>query len=110
MGTTPTPILIPYVDAPGDGEARWSFGTLTSVKATGDQTGGRFALIEDLAPRGDGTPLHHHPDDESFCILAGEVEFTLGDAAPVVAPPDPSSTSPPTAPTPSRSPPRPPAT
>lgn len=82
MTTSPTP----YILAPGAGEPRWSFGTLTAVKATGAQTGNRFALIEDFAPRGDGTPLHAHPDDdESFYVLAGEITFVLANDPPVRA-------------------------
>ncbi len=70
---------VPNVLGPGAGEALWSFGTLTAVKATASDTGGRFAIIEDLAPRGAGTPLHlHREDDESFYVLEGEVAFALG--------------------------------
>ena len=80
---------IPYVLGPGEGEARWGVdGALTAVKATGEQTGGRLAVIEDLAPRGEGTPLHaHREDDESFYVLEGELTFWLGDGPPVRAVP-----------------------
>ena len=83
MGTDPTP----YVLDSGQGEARWGIdGALTSVKATGEQTGGRLAVIEDLAPRGGGTPLHvHQADDETFYVLEGELTFWLGEAPPVRA-------------------------
>ncbi len=83
METGPTP----YALGPAEGEARWGVdGSLTAVKATGAQTGGRLAVIEDLAPRGDGTPLHaHREDDESFYVLEGELTFWLGDATPVRA-------------------------
>jgi len=50
-----------------DGEALWFFGTLLIFKATSEQTGGRFSLVEQLAPRGMATPLNvHREDDESF--------------------------------------------
>jgi quercetin dioxygenase-like cupin family protein len=70
----------------GEGEALWCVGVLTTVKATGAQTAGTYALIEDLAPRGAGTPLHRHQaDDEAFYVLEGEMTFYLGDEAPVHA-------------------------
>ena len=81
METSPSP----YALGSGEGEARWGVdGALTTVKATGEQTGGRLAVIEDVAPRGEGTPLHaHREDDETFYVLDGELTFWLGDAAPV---------------------------
>ena len=38
--------LTPYALGSEDGEARWFFGTLAIFKATAEQTGGRFALVE----------------------------------------------------------------
>ncbi len=75
----------PYALAPGEGEARWGVdGALTTIKASDDLTGGRIAVIEDVAPRGEGTPLHTHAaDDETFYVLEGEMTFWLGDAAPI---------------------------
>lgn len=82
MNTNP----IPYALGPEDGEALWCFGALTIVKATGEQTSGGFSLIEDFAPRGAGTPLHRHPeDDETFYILEGELTFYLEDDQPIPA-------------------------
>ena len=63
MNTNPTP----YALGSEDGEALWFFGMLVTMKATAEQTGGEFLLIEELAPRGTATPLHVHPtDDESL--------------------------------------------
>jgi quercetin dioxygenase-like cupin family protein len=74
---------IPVVFAMGEGEALWCVGALTTVKAEGQQTGGAYALIEDHAPRGTGTPLHRHAeDDEAFYVLEGELTFYLDDAPP----------------------------
>jgi quercetin dioxygenase-like cupin family protein len=65
----------------GEGEALWFFGTLATVKVAAEQTGGRFALTLQEAPRGVSTPLHVQPeDDESFFILEGEVSFFLENA------------------------------
>ncbi len=76
-----------YALGPEEGEALWGAdGALTTVKATGEQTGGRFAIIEDVAPKGEGTPLHaHREDDETSYVLEGELTFYLGDDRPVRA-------------------------
>ena len=82
MHTTPTP----YALGSEDGEALWFFGMLVTMKATAEQTGGEFLLIEELAPRGTATPLHVYPtDDESYYILEGEVTFYLEDGQPIPA-------------------------
>ncbi len=72
--------LTPYALGSGDGEALWFFGTLATFKATAEQTGGRFALVEQVAPRGMATPLHvHREDDESFYVMEGEITVYLED-------------------------------
>lgn len=72
--------------APADGEALWFFGTLLTFKASADQTRGRFALVEQVGPRGVATPLHAQPDDdESFYVLEGEMIFYLADCPPFTA-------------------------
>lgn len=76
----------PYALGSEDGEDLWFFGTLATFKATAEQTGGRFALIEQLAPRGMATPLHVQPeDDESFYVIEGELTFYLEDGQPIPA-------------------------
>ena len=71
----PAPIAL----APGEGEAVWAFGTLAILKATGETTSGRVAVIEHLAPRGSGSPLHvHHREDEWFYVTEGELTFWVG--------------------------------
>ncbi|CAA9563696.1 MAG: hypothetical protein AVDCRST_MAG59-2814 [uncultured Thermomicrobiales bacterium] len=82
MDTDRTPVAL----GAGEGEALWCVGALTTVKAAGGQTAGAYALIEDLAPKGAGTPLHRHRgDDEAFYVLEGELTFWLGDAEPIRA-------------------------
>jgi quercetin dioxygenase-like cupin family protein len=78
----------PYVLGPEDGEAFWGLdNSLWSLKATAEQTGGRFSLIEEVAPRGEGTPLHvHREDDETFYVLEGELTFYLDSDQPIPAP------------------------
>ena len=48
------------------------------VKATSEQTGGAYSLLE-FTVDVDGPPLHvHHETEEVFYILEGEVEITVG--------------------------------
>jgi quercetin dioxygenase-like cupin family protein len=71
--------LAPIALGPGEGEARWGFGTLATLKATSETTDGRLFAIEHLAPRGAGSPLHvHHREDEWFYVLEGELTFWVG--------------------------------
>jgi quercetin dioxygenase-like cupin family protein len=63
----------------GEGEALWAFGVLATIKASGDTTAGRVAVIEHLAPQGAGSPLHvHHREDEWFYVIDGSVTFWVG--------------------------------
>src|SRR5918995_6035775 len=65
---------------PGEGEALWWIGMLATIKATAEQTGGQYTLVEILAPEGFASPLHvHHFEDEAFYILEGEMTFYVGD-------------------------------
>ncbi len=69
-----------FAHEPGEGEAWWWFGLLATIKATSEQTGGRYTLVEILAPDGYGSVLHvHHFEDEGFYILEGEMTFYVGD-------------------------------
>lgn len=82
MNTEP----MPYALDSDDGEALWFFGTLLTVKASAEQTGGRFALVEQYAPRGMATPLHIQPDDdETFYVIEGDLTFYLEDGQPIPA-------------------------
>ena len=65
----------------GEGEARWWLGvTLATIKATGKETDGRYALVEVLEPEGAEAPLHvHHNEDEAFWVLEGELTFEVGE-------------------------------
>ena len=70
-----------YGLGPGEGEALWFNGGLGLLKATGDLTGGRFAAMELLAPKGFASPIHiHRAEDEFFVVLSGEVRVQHGDA------------------------------
>jgi quercetin dioxygenase-like cupin family protein len=76
------------VVGPAEGEPLWCAGALTMVKADAEQTAGAYSLVEDLAPKGSGTPLHRHQaDDEAFYVLDGEMTFYVGDDRPLRAGP-----------------------
>jgi mannose-6-phosphate isomerase-like protein (cupin superfamily) len=65
---------------PGEGEALWWLGMLATIKATKEQTGGQYTLVEILAPDGYEAILHvHHQEDEGFYILEGEMTFYVGE-------------------------------
>ncbi len=69
----------PVAQRPGDGEHLWFFGGLTTIKADGSDTGGSVLVTEQLAPRGSGSPLHvHHNEDEWFYVLEGELTIWIG--------------------------------
>jgi quercetin dioxygenase-like cupin family protein len=73
--TTSTPIAL----SAGEGEALWFLGSLATLKASSDSTAGRVAVIEHLSPRGSGSPLHvHHNEDEWFYVIEGELTFWVG--------------------------------
>ena len=78
--TAPQGALAPIARQSGDGEHLWFFGGLTTIKADGSATGGRVMVTEQLAPRGSGSPLHvHHNEDEWFYVTEGELTFWVGD-------------------------------
>jgi mannose-6-phosphate isomerase-like protein (cupin superfamily) len=62
-----------FVLRPDEGRAIDLGGFRESVKASVDDTGGAFSLLEAEEPPGFGPPLHiHHDAAEAFCVLAGE--------------------------------------
>lgn len=78
--------VTPIFRSPGEGEALWAFGTLGTVKAGAESTGGSLGLVEQLAPRGSGSPLHVHTrEDEWFYVIEGELTFWVGGEV-IVAP------------------------
>jgi len=65
---------------PGEGRSIDLGNFAMLVKASGDQTGGAFSLIEAAEPPGFGPPLHiHHDAAETFYVLEGEYLIFLED-------------------------------
>jgi quercetin dioxygenase-like cupin family protein len=60
-------------------ESVWYSGHLLTFLATGEDTQGRFALIEVVGRKRDVPPPHiHHREDETFYILEGEITVSVG--------------------------------
>jgi quercetin dioxygenase-like cupin family protein len=79
MSTSAALAVDPVALGPDEGEAIWFLGCLATIKSSAATTGGRVAVIEHLAPRGAGSPLHvHRREDEWFYVLAGELTFWVG--------------------------------
>lgn len=65
---------------PGEGRSVDLGGFRMSVKATGEQTGRAFSLLEAEEPARFGPPLHiHHDAAEAFYVLEGEYLIFLED-------------------------------
>jgi quercetin dioxygenase-like cupin family protein len=79
MSTSGSPSLAPIALKRGEGDAVWAFGGLAVVKASSEATDGRVFVVEMLAPRGAGSPLHvHHREDEWFYVTEGELTLWVG--------------------------------
>jgi quercetin dioxygenase-like cupin family protein len=58
----------------------WYNGSLMTFLATGEETQGKFALIEAVSRKGNDPPPHtHRREDEIFYVLEGEVIVSVGD-------------------------------
>ncbi len=70
----------PYVLRPDQAEIRHMGSFTTQFLATGGSTGGKFALVDEVAEEGETVPLHRHTGDfECFYVLDGAVDFYVGD-------------------------------
>jgi mannose-6-phosphate isomerase-like protein (cupin superfamily) len=93
--TTETPIpaddpirTLTVID-PDDPQARHVsvVGDTYTILVSGNQTDGRYCLIDMLVPDGSGPPPHRHDFEEMFSLLEGELEFTFrGEKQTVKAP------------------------
>lgn len=52
-------------------------GDTYTITVTGDDTGGRFCVIDMHIPPGGGPPPHRHDFEETFILLEGEIEATF---------------------------------
>src|SRR6266436_7098567 len=73
-------ISTPVVRMPTQGRTIAVVGDVYRFLATGDDTNGKYALIEAIVPPGGGPPPHvHSREEEGFYILEGEITFTIND-------------------------------
>ena len=52
-------------------------GDTYTITMTGEQTAGRFCVIDMHIPPGGGPPPHRHDFEETFILLEGEIEATF---------------------------------
>ncbi|MGH8964509.1 MAG: cupin domain-containing protein [Actinomycetes bacterium] len=52
-------------------------GDIYTILITGEQTDGRYCLIDMRVPPGGGPPPHRHDFEEMFTLVEGELEFTF---------------------------------
>lgn len=76
------------VISPSDGKMVWLGGLGVRFLLGGDQTGGRYSLVEHpLQPRALAAPMHtHQNEDEYSFVLEGEVGVQIGDRELVATP------------------------
>lgn len=74
------PDLEPIVLRPGHGRRIDLGGFAMSLKASGEETGGVFSLLEADEPPGFGPPMHiHHDAAEAFYVTRGEYTIFVRD-------------------------------
>jgi quercetin dioxygenase-like cupin family protein len=59
-------------------------GDTYTILLTGEDTAGRYCLIDMLVPPGGGPPPHRHDFEEMFTVLEGEIEITFRGAKSVL--------------------------
>jgi mannose-6-phosphate isomerase-like protein (cupin superfamily) len=65
------------------GQSEWSEvtpGELFSIRVSSEDSNGAYTMLEVVADRQNGTPMHiHQNQDEHFIILEGTAHFVYGD-------------------------------
>jgi quercetin dioxygenase-like cupin family protein len=65
---------------PGQGKSYWVVGDFITIKVSGKDTQGAFAVVETTTAPQVGPPPHvHSREDETFYVLEGTFEFLAGD-------------------------------
>ena len=73
-----SPFVEAFVHQPGEGRGIDLGSFALTLKASGEDTGGSFSLLEAAEPPGFGPPLHiHHDAAEAFYVLEGEYVMFL---------------------------------
>ncbi len=70
----------PTLRKTGEGRTIGVVGDIYRFLATGEDTDGRYAVMEAIVPPGGGPPPHiHSREEEGFFVLEGEITFQLGE-------------------------------
>jgi quercetin dioxygenase-like cupin family protein len=76
-------IIPPVIVGPNQGDHFQVLAVANStrlIRLRGNQTDGRLTIMEGEILVGESPPLHlHHREDEYFHVLAGEIEFQIGE-------------------------------
>jgi quercetin dioxygenase-like cupin family protein len=74
--TSPIPTFLDRATS----ERLWHLGALILVRLAAPDTDANFTLVEALAPKGYGAPLHRHSrESETLVLLDGELAVSLDD-------------------------------
>ncbi len=77
---TPKNIESPLVFNRDTAPAYWFVDVLWVILVDGEQSGGRYSLMEQWMRKGAGPPLHVHGfNDEHFYVLDGQMEMQVGE-------------------------------
>ncbi len=69
---------IPTIVQPDGGKKLEAFGIELTVLISGEQSGGKLAVMSELIPPGGGPPPHvHHNEDELFLVIEGPISYFL---------------------------------
>lgn len=72
--------LQPLIRRGSDAASHRFLGQHQTLLARSEETGGTFALIEEVVQAGLEPPRHTHThEDESFYVLDGQLEFSVGE-------------------------------
>ena len=67
---------VPTITSAGKGECLAFFGEQFTIKISGEQTGGAYAVCEVITPPGGGPPPHvHDREDEVFIVQSGALRI-----------------------------------
>ena len=73
-------IMPPIIQSAQTAPAYWFLGILWIILIDGEQTDGRYSLMEQLMPQDVGPAPHVHPfNDEGFYVMEGAMEMKVGD-------------------------------
>jgi mannose-6-phosphate isomerase-like protein (cupin superfamily) len=77
---TPKNVESPLVFNRDTAPAYWFVDVLWVILVDGEQSGGRYSLMEQWMRKGAGPPLHVHGfSDEHFYVLDGQMEMQVGE-------------------------------